>query len=108
MINYEDFSKMDIRIGTIILAEKIKEADRLVRIMLDVGEEKDRQIVSGIAEFFPDTGVLVGKQVPVLVNLEMKKIMGYESYGMILYIVGEGFLKTLVPSGEVPPGTQVK
>ncbi|HEC30567.1 MAG TPA: hypothetical protein ENI66_00955, partial [Candidatus Yonathbacteria bacterium] len=58
MINFEDFTKLDIRIGTIVLAEKVPEADRLLRLMVDVDEEEDRQIVSGIAEHFPEPEVL--------------------------------------------------
>ncbi len=109
MINFEDFTKLDIRIGTILSAKKVEDADRLLQFSVDLGEEKERQIVSGIAEHFPDTEVLVGRQVPVLINLEPRTIKGIESQGMILYIVGDDFLQTLGPvGGNVEPGTSVK
>jgi len=108
MINFEDFTKLDIRIGTIVSVEKVPEADRLLRLMVDVGEDELRQIVSGISEHFPESDVLVGRQVPVLLNLEPRTIRGVESAGMILYVVGEGMLATLSPSKKVPNGTSVK
>lgn len=108
MINFEDFTKLDIRIGTIISAEKVPEADRLLRLMVGLGEEEKRQIVSGIAEHFPEPEILVGKQVPVLLNLEPRTIRGVESQGMILYVVGDELLTTLSPRDSVPNGTSVK
>ncbi len=108
MINFEDFTKLDIRIGTITSAEKVPEADRLLKLMVDLGEEAERQIVSGIAEHFPEPEVLVGKQVPVLMNLEPRTIRGVESQGMILYVVGEDTLTTLSPEEKVESGTLVK
>lgn len=108
MINFEDFAKLDIRIGTITSAEKVEGADRLLKLSVDVGEESERQIVSGIAEHFPEPQVLVGRQVPVLLNLEPRKIRGVESQGMILYVVGEDMLTTLSPGEKVENGTPVK
>jgi len=108
MIEFEDFTKLDIRIGTITTVEKVPEADRLLRLMVDLGEEKERQIVSGIAEHFPEPEVLVGRQVPVLLNLEPRTIRGVESQGMILYVVGEDILTTLSPGEKVESGTPVK
>ncbi|VAW11712.1 Methionyl-tRNA synthetase [hydrothermal vent metagenome] len=108
MINFEDFTKLDIRIGTIASVEKVEGADRLLRLMVDLGEEEERQIVSGIAEHFPEPEVLVGRQVPVLLNLEPRTIRGVESRGMILYVVGEEMLTTLSPGEKVENGTPVK
>ncbi len=108
MINFEDFTKLDIRIGTIVSAEKVLDADRLLKLMVDTGEEKERQIVSGIAEHFPEPEVLIGRQVPVLLNLEPRTIRGVESQGMILYVVGDDKLTTLEPSEKMPSGTPVK
>jgi len=109
MISYDDFAKLDIRIGTITEAEKVEGADKLLRLMVDLGEEKDRQIVSGIAPHFSDPQVLLGRQVPVLINLEPREIRGVESQGMILYVVGDGFLHTLEPGEKnVPPGTPIR
>lgn len=108
MINFEDFTKLDIHIGTVISAEKVEGADRLLRLMVDLGEETERQIVSGIAEHFPEPEVLIGRQVPVLLNLEPRTIRGVESQGMILYVVGDEKLATLEPSEKMPNGTPVK
>jgi len=107
MVNFEDFTKLDIRIGTIVSAEKIPDTDKLLRFMVNLGEE-ERQIVSGVAEHFPDPETLIGRQVPVLVNLEPREIRGVESNGMILYVVGEEKLTTLVPSENMPNGVFVK
>ena len=108
MINFEDFTKLDIRIGTITSAEKMEGADRLLKLTVDVGEESERQIVSGIAEHFPEPEALFGRQVPVLLNLEPRKIRGVESQGMILYVVGEDMLTTLSPGEKVENGIPVK
>ena len=62
MITYDDFAKLEIKIGTILEAEIVPDADRLLKLTVDVGEETPRQIVSGIREFFPEAEVLVGKQ----------------------------------------------
>lgn len=131
MITFDEFKKAEIKIGTILSAEKIPEADKLIKLMIDLGfkppvqnadgssdhaiepnglaAEKDiRQILSGIAEHYPDPSVLVGKQVPVLANLPVRTIRGFESQGMVLYAVGEGFLTTVEPGREIPPGTPVQ
>ena len=108
MITFDEFKKAEIKIGTILSAEKVPEADRLLRLMINIGEEAPRQILSGIAEYYKDPLVLVGKQVPVLVNLPARMIRGLESQGMVLYVVGEGFLTTLSPACEVSPGTPVQ
>jgi len=76
--------------------------------MVDLGEETERQIVSGIAEHFPEPEVLIGRQVPVLLNLEPRTIRGVESQGMILYVVGDDRLTTLEPSEKTSNGTPVK
>lgn len=108
MITFDEFKKAEIKIGTVLSVEKVPEADKLLRLMIDLGEEMPRQIISGIAEHYPDLSVLVGKQVPVLVNLPTRVIRGLESQGMVLYVVGEGFLTTLGPACEVRAGTAVQ
>lgn len=115
MINFEDFEKLDIRIGTIKSVEKMDGADRLLIFKVDVGEDsnsengrEERQIISGVAEYFAEPEILIGKQVPVLMNLESRKIMGHESQGMILYVSGGDELTTLEPGKEMTPGTPVK
>lgn len=134
MITFDEFKKAEIKIGTILSAEKVPEADKLIKLMIDLGpkpapavvaasegeaesivleevrvpEQDIRQILSGIAEHYPDPSLLVGKQVPVLTNLPTRTIRGYESQGMVLYAVGEGFLTTVGPDREIPPGTPVQ
>ena len=105
-INYDDFQKLDIRIGTVISAEKIPDTDKLIKLEFDFGEET-RQIVSGIAETFSDPSVLVGKQMPVLVNLEPRKLRGVESQGMILALEDAGEIVLLTPEKKVESGVEV-
>lgn len=106
MITYEDFAKLEIKIGKIITAEKVENADKLLKLAVDFGDEK-RQIVSGIAEWYKPED-LVGLQVPVLVNLEPRVFMGVESQGMILAAGTEGKAVLLNPAEEVPVGSKVK
>lgn len=107
-ITFDEFTKADIKVGTILSVEKVPDADKLLKLMINLGEEAPRQILSGIAEYYPDLSVLVGKQVPVLVNLPTRTIRGFESQGMVLYAVGEDFLITLNPEKEIPNGTSVQ
>ena len=108
MITFDEFKKAEIKIGTILSVEKVTDTDKLLKLVINLGEENPRQILSGIAEHYPDPSVLVGKQVPVLVNLPPRMIRGLESQGMVLYVVGDGFLTTLEPAREVPAGTPVQ
>jgi methionyl-tRNA synthetase len=81
-IQYDDFAKLDFRVGTIVTAEKVQKADKLLKLQIDLGFET-RTIVSGIAEHFsPDA--IIGKQVVVVANLAPRKMRGIESNGMIL------------------------
>lgn len=107
LITYDDFTKLEIRIGTIIAAEVVPEADRLLKLTVDIGEENHRQIVSGIREFFSDPEELLGQQCPFLINLESRTIRGLESQGMIL-AVGQGEVFSLLqPVHKLEPGTMV-
>lgn len=105
IIKFSDFSKLDIRIGKILSAEKIEGADKLLKLEIDFGGEK-RQVVAGLAEFF-EAENLIGKEVPVIVNLEPRKLKGLESQGMIL-VVDEEKPVLLVPEKEVKPGSIVR
>lgn len=106
MIAFDDFRKLEIRIGRIISAEKVEGADKLLKLQIDCGTES-RQLVAGIAETYqPDR--IVGREVPVLMNLEPRKIRGVESQGMILAADVEGKPVLLHPDGEVPPGSIVR
>lgn len=81
-ISIKDFSKVEISVGEIIFAEKVENADRLLRLEVDFGSEK-RQIVSGIAEYY-DSENLIGKKCAFVTNLEPRNIKGLQSNGMIL------------------------
>lgn len=107
-ISYDDFAKLEIKIGTIISVEVVPEADRLLKLMVNVGEESPRQIVSGIREYFVDIDQLVGKQCPFLTNLEPRTIKGLESQGMILATGTDEVFALLHPSETLPGGTPVR
>lgn len=106
MITFEDFEKLDIRIGKVVSAERIPETEKLIKIEVDLGEET-RQLVAGIAGFVK-LDSLVGKELPVLVNLAPRKLRGVESQGMILAVDVNGKPVLLHPEREVPPGSMVK
>lgn len=108
MILLDEFKKLEIKIGQILTVEKVPDADKLLKLLVDMGEENQRQIISGIAPFFPDTQVLVGKKCAFAANLEPRIIRGLESQGMILAVNGEGFFSLLEVSPEVTSGSTVK
>ncbi len=105
LISFTEFQRMDFRVGCIISAEPIQGADRLLKLIVDIGTEK-RQVVAGIAEHYP-TDSLIGKQVIVVVNLEPATIRNVESHGMVLAASGDSVVLT-TPETEVPLGTQVR
>ena len=107
MIDFETFSSVDIRIGEIKSAEKVEDADKLLKLSIDTGVDV-RTVVSGIAEHYSPEEI-VGKKVSVLLNLAPRKIRGVMSEGMIL--IGEsedGSLKFIVPDGDLPNGSVIR
>ena len=84
MITFNDFQKIEIKIGTILSAEKVEGSEKLLKLSVDFGEEKPRQVISGIAKTFKQPEKLVGKQFLFVTNLEPRSIMGLESQAMIL------------------------
>ncbi len=106
MITFDDFNKLDIRIGTILEAEKVEGADKLLKLLVDIGEEK-RTLVAGIAETYQPEEI-IGKQIPILTNLEPKTLRGIESQGMILAVDIEGKATLLHPDKQVPNGSKVR
>lgn len=105
-IGLEEFKKVEIRVGKILAAEKVQDTDKLLRLSVDMGEEKPRQIISGIAPHFPDCSILVGKKCMFVANLEPKTIRGYESHGMLFALsTPEGDFSLLEPKDSIPPGT---
>ena len=108
MITYDDFAKLDIAIGEILSVDIVEDTDKLLRLMVDVGEAEPRQIISGIRTYFEDPQELVGKRCPFLVNLEPRTIRGFESNGMILAGNSDETFALLLPSNTLPPGTRIR
>lgn len=107
LIDFDDFTKMDIRIGTILHADKVKKADKLLQLIVDTGVDQ-RTIISGIAEHYAPEDI-IGKRVAVLLNLAPRKIRGVESQGMILMAENrEGKLCFVSPESAIEPGSTVR
>ena|SRR3989344_9130583 len=106
MITFDDFKKLDIRIGKVISCEKVPDTDKLLKFVFDLGNE-EKQIISAIAEFIKDPSSLIGKEIPILINLEPRTFKGHESQGMILAADVDGKPIFLYPEEDVPPGTAV-
>ena len=105
-ITFDDFAKIDLKVGTIVSAEKVAKADKLLKLEIDLGFEK-RTIVSGIALHF-DPADIVGKQVVVVANLAPRKMRGIESNGMILMAEDKaGKLHFVSPSTVIETGSGV-
>ena len=106
-IKYEDFSKLDIRIGTILAAEKVAKTKKLLKLTIDTGMDK-RTVVSGIAEYF-EPEKIIGQQVSILVNLAPKLLKGIESQGMILMAENkDGSLIFVTPATKTEAGSEVR
>ena len=104
-IEFADFEKIEMKVGTIVQCEKHPKADRLLVEQIDLGSET-RQVVSGISKFYKPEE-LIGKQVIVVTNLKPRKLRGVESNGMILCGVGEDDLTVLTTDQKMPNGTKV-
>lgn len=109
MISIEDFSRVEMRIGAILTAERVPDTDKLLRLTVDFGEEAPRQVVSGIAAYFPDPTVLCGKKCPFVTNLQPRLIKGLESQAMIVAVHTEDDAFSLLePTGSaIPAGTRL-
>ena len=106
-ISFDEFQKMDIRIGTILTAENIAKTQKLMKLTIDTGIDK-RTVVSGIAEYYTPEEV-IGKQVSILINLEPKTLRGIVSQGMILMAAEpDGSLSFVSPEKTVKPGSEVR
>lgn len=113
-ISFEDFKKLDIRLGTVKEVSVVPETDKLLCFQLDFGEKDEegntklRQIVSGLHEYYPEYEKLVGKQLLYIINLEPRKIKGFESNGMLMAVDGsDGRPVFLIPETEVLTGARV-
>lgn len=103
-IQYDEFAKVEIRMGTILAAERVPETDKLLKCTIDFGELGTRTIVSGIAQW-KEPEQLVGRQCPYIVNLAPRTLRGVESRGMLLAGTDEEGVVLLHPERTVPPGT---
>ena len=105
--SFDDFQKMDIRVGTILSAERVPKTDKLLKLTIDTGIDQ-RTVVSGIANYYAPEKI-IGQQVTILVNLEPRKIKGIESQGMILMAENsQGELAFVAPVKGMENGGSVK
>ncbi len=105
-ITIDEFSKIEVQIGTVMSAERVPETDKLLRLMVNFNEETGpRQIVSGIAKYVSEPETLVGRQLAFVTNLEPRVIKGLESNGMLFAVGSDDTFAFLIPDKTVPPGT---
>jgi methionyl-tRNA synthetase len=104
-ISFEDFKKVDLRTAKILKAEKLEGSEKLVKLEVDLGQEK-KQILAGIQKYYPVED-LINKTIIVVANLEPKKLAGVESQGMLLAASVDGEPVLLMPDKETPPGSQI-
>lgn len=109
MINYEQFKAIEAKVGKIVEGEIVEGADKLYRFQVDFGEEKPRQILSAVREYYPDINFFIGKKLVFVTNLEPRVIRGFESQGMVLAVDGhDGQPVFLVPEEDAPLGSSVR
>ena len=109
-ISFDDFKKVEIKIGKIISAERIENSNKLLKLQVDFGEASlptGRQVLAGIAKYYEPES-LVGKLCPFVFNLEPKKMGELESQGMILAADSENGPVLMNPDKDVPPGSIIK
>jgi methionyl-tRNA synthetase len=111
-VTYDDFAKIDLRVATITAAEPHPNADRLLKLQLDLGPLGPRQICAGIRQFYGDPAGLVGRQIVMIANLEPRTIRGEVSNGMLLAASakqGEIISDVVIlnPDRPVPPGSTI-
>ncbi|MHC5269637.1 methionine--tRNA ligase [Enterococcus sp. LJL98] len=105
-IKYEDFDKIELKVAEVIDCQKVKGADKLLQFRLAAGDNQDRQILSGVAEFYPDPSQLIGKKVVIVANLKPRKMRGLISQGMILSAENAaGELKIVDAPSGMPNGS---
>ncbi|MCL4452970.1 methionine--tRNA ligase subunit beta [Ferroplasma sp.] len=104
-ISIEEFHKLDIRVGRVVECEKVEKSRNLLKIIVDLGEEK-KQIISSISNYYTPEEMM-GKQLIILNNLEPAKFMGLESQGMLLAVEDDNGVSLLKPDREMAPGTRV-
>ena len=109
MISYEDFKKVEMKVGEIMSVEIVEGADKLYKFMVNLGEESPRQILSAIREYYGDPDFFIGKKLVFVSNLEPRVIRGFESQGMVVAV--DGFDNQpifLIPEIDVPHGSKAR
>ncbi|HUO56265.1 MAG TPA: methionine--tRNA ligase, partial [Candidatus Paceibacterota bacterium] len=106
-ISYDDFAKLEVRMGMVRAAEMVPDTNKLIKCTIDFGEYGERTIVSGIAQWKKPED-LVGRQFPYIVNLAPKILRGVESQGMLLAANDESGVAMLIPERAVAPGTKLR
>ncbi|MHA1617112.1 MAG: methionine--tRNA ligase subunit beta [Candidatus Njordarchaeales archaeon] len=106
LISFDEFMKIDLRVAKVISAERVPGTEKLLRLIVDLGNEK-RQIIAGIAPWYSPEE-LVGKNIIVVANLQPKRIRGLESQGMLLAADAPNKPVLLTVIEDVPPGTRVR
>ena len=107
MITYDEFKRVELKIGEVKTAERVVGSEKLLKLAVEIGEPAPRQIVAGIGKVYePET--LIGKQIVIVANLEPRMIMGLESQGMVLAADGAAGPVLLLPEKPVSAGTILK
>ncbi len=106
LIDYEDFAKLDLRVARVLSCEKVEKADKLLKLEVQVGEER-RTIVAGVAKYYTPEQ-MVGRKIVIVANLKPAKLRGIESQGMLLAASGDDMLEVITLQSEVPAGGKVK
>lgn len=107
MITFDDFIKLDLKVGTVLEAEEVEGSDKLIKMKIDVGEELPRQVLSGVRQWYSPAD-FTGTQVVVITNLEPKIMMGVESQGMLLAVDSEDGPVFLSVPKKVASGAKVR
>lgn len=106
MITIDDFSKVELKVGVVLEAEEIKDSDKLLKLLIDLGEKEPRQILVGLKLYYKPE-YFIGKQFIFVANLKPRMMMGLESQGMIL-CAGDDKPIPLKPSSKVTPGSKIR
>ena len=106
-ISIEQFGQVKLKVATVLTAERIPKADKILKLTLDAGEDEPRTVVAGVAQHY-EPEALVGMQVVIVANLKPAKLRGITSQGMVLAAVGPDGLCVVSPSKQAPPGSQVR
>ncbi len=106
-IKYDVFDKVELKVAEVKACSKVEGADKLLKFRLDAGDEADRQILSGVAEYYPEPEKLIGKKVVIVANLKPRKMRGEISQGMILSAEKDGKLEIVPAPESVPNGSPI-